>query len=164
MARTSKISGIEVVTPEATNILVWFGSLYVFISPWLYCGAHFRNSWGTSLLKFKYHRTRIIETFHYGFWNTSKCFSFVSIFSFDIGTFVLSFRFCWYHKGTCKHSHASATVWTQGLNWHFRGLYKHYNCLYSTSTFMAFKGSVSRDFLLLVLFMNQFSPSPRVFH
>ena len=28
-----KISGIEVVTPEATNILVWFGSLYVFISP-----------------------------------------------------------------------------------------------------------------------------------
>ncbi len=29
----NKISGIEVVTPEATNILVWFGSLYVFISP-----------------------------------------------------------------------------------------------------------------------------------
>ncbi len=27
-----------------------------------------------------------------------------------------------------------------------------------------FKGTVSRDFLLLVLFMNQFAPSPRVFH
>jgi hypothetical protein len=27
-----------------------------------------------------------------------------------------------------------------------------------------FKGTVSRDFLLLVLFMNQFPPSPRVFH
>jgi hypothetical protein len=26
------------------------------------------------------------------------------------------------------------------------------------------KGTVSRDFLLLVLFMNQFLPSPRVFH
>jgi hypothetical protein len=26
------------------------------------------------------------------------------------------------------------------------------------------KGTVSRDFLLLVLFMNQFPPSPRVFH
>jgi hypothetical protein len=26
------------------------------------------------------------------------------------------------------------------------------------------KGTVSRDFLLLVFFMNQFSPSPRVFH
>jgi hypothetical protein len=25
-------------------------------------------------------------------------------------------------------------------------------------------GTVSRDFLLLVLFMNQFPPSPRVFH
>ncbi len=32
-SRGGKISGIEVVTPEATNILVWFGSLYVFISP-----------------------------------------------------------------------------------------------------------------------------------
>ncbi len=27
-----------------------------------------------------------------------------------------------------------------------------------------FKGTVSRDFLLLVFFMNQFPPSPRVFH
>jgi hypothetical protein len=26
------------------------------------------------------------------------------------------------------------------------------------------KGTVSRDFLLLVFFMNQFLPSPRVFH
>jgi hypothetical protein len=26
------------------------------------------------------------------------------------------------------------------------------------------KGTVSRDFLVLVLFMNQFPPSPRVFH
>jgi hypothetical protein len=26
------------------------------------------------------------------------------------------------------------------------------------------KGTVSRDFLLLVFFMNQFPPSPRVFH
>jgi hypothetical protein len=26
------------------------------------------------------------------------------------------------------------------------------------------KGTVSRDFLLLVFFMNQFTPSPRVFH
>jgi hypothetical protein len=26
------------------------------------------------------------------------------------------------------------------------------------------KGTVSRDFLLLVLFTNQFPPSPRVFH
>jgi hypothetical protein len=33
MGPKTKISGIEVVTPEATNILVWFGSLYVFISP-----------------------------------------------------------------------------------------------------------------------------------
>ncbi len=56
--RFFKVSGIEVVTPEATNILVWFGSLYVFISPWLYCRAHFRNSWGTSLRILKYHRTQ----------------------------------------------------------------------------------------------------------
>jgi hypothetical protein len=28
----------------------------------------------------------------------------------------------------------------------------------------ALKGTASRDFLLLVLFMNQFPPSPRVFH
>jgi hypothetical protein len=28
----------------------------------------------------------------------------------------------------------------------------------------AFKGTVSRDFLLLVFFMNQFPPSPRVSH
>ncbi len=27
-----------------------------------------------------------------------------------------------------------------------------------------FKGTVSRDFLLLVFFMNQFPPSPRIFH
>ncbi len=27
-----------------------------------------------------------------------------------------------------------------------------------------FKGTVSRDFSLLVFFMNQFPPSPRVFH
>ncbi len=27
-----------------------------------------------------------------------------------------------------------------------------------------YKGTVSRDFLLLVLFINQFPPSPRVFH
>ncbi len=30
--------------------------------------------------------------------------------------------------------------------------------------FRQFKGTVSRDFLLLVFFMNQFPPSPRVFH
>ncbi len=29
---------------------------------------------------------------------------------------------------------------------------------------LAIKGTVSRDFLLLVLFINQFPPSPRVFH
>ncbi len=29
---------------------------------------------------------------------------------------------------------------------------------------LAVKGTVSRDFLLLVHFMNQFPPSPRVFH
>jgi hypothetical protein len=29
---------------------------------------------------------------------------------------------------------------------------------------MVFKGTVSRDFILLVFFMNQFPPSPRVFH
>ena len=29
---------------------------------------------------------------------------------------------------------------------------------------MRLKGTVSRDFLLLVFFMNQFPPSPRVFH
>jgi hypothetical protein len=28
----------------------------------------------------------------------------------------------------------------------------------------AFKGTVSRDFLILVFFMNQFPPGPRVFH
>jgi hypothetical protein len=28
----------------------------------------------------------------------------------------------------------------------------------------ALKGTVSRDFLLLVLFMNQFPPNPTVFH
>ncbi len=28
----------------------------------------------------------------------------------------------------------------------------------------SFKGTVSRDFLLLVFFMNQFPPSPRVSH
>ncbi len=33
----------------------------------------------------------------------------------------------------------------------------------STNT-IQFKGTVSRDFLLLVFFMNQFPPSPRVFH
>jgi hypothetical protein len=31
-------------------------------------------------------------------------------------------------------------------------------------TAAALKGTVSRDFLLLVLFMNQFPPSIRVFH
>ncbi len=30
--------------------------------------------------------------------------------------------------------------------------------------FSGYKGTVSRDFLLLVFFMNQFPPSPRVFH
>ena len=32
------------------------------------------------------------------------------------------------------------------------------------ATQMVLKGTVSRDFLLLVFFMNQFPPSPRVFH
>ncbi len=32
------------------------------------------------------------------------------------------------------------------------------------SCLCTFKGTVSRDFLLLVFFMNQFPPSPRVFH
>ncbi len=36
--------------------------------------------------------------------------------------------------------------WHQGLN------------------FKTFKGTVSRDFLLLVFFMNQFPPTPRVSH
>jgi hypothetical protein len=39
--------------------------------------------------------------------------------------------------------------------------------LYNVSLYIAytpFKGTVSRDFLLLVFFMNQFPPSPRVFH
>jgi hypothetical protein len=31
------------------------------------------------------------ETFHFRFWNTSKRFGFVSILSFNIGMFVLSF-------------------------------------------------------------------------
>jgi hypothetical protein len=31
-------------------------------------------------------------------------------------------------------------------------------------TLLTLKGTVSRDFLLLVLFMNQFPPSPRVVH
>ncbi len=48
--------------------------------------------------------------FHFGIRNTSKRFGFVSILSFDIGKFVLSLRFCWHHKGPCKHSHASSTV------------------------------------------------------
>ncbi len=34
----------------------------------------------------------------------------------------------------------------------------------SQSPDVLFKGTVSRDFLLLVFFMNQFPPSPRVFH
>jgi hypothetical protein len=34
----------------------------------------------------------------------------------------------------------------------------------NTSSLGSFKGTVSQDFLLLVFFMNQFPPSPRVFH
>ncbi len=34
----------------------------------------------------------------------------------------------------------------------------------SERKFSCLKGTVSRDFLLQVLFMNQFPPSPRVFH
>jgi hypothetical protein len=36
--------------------------------------------------------------------------------------------------------------------------------IYKYSKNYLFKGTVSRDFLLLVFFMNQFPPSPRVFH
>jgi hypothetical protein len=32
------------------------------------------------------------------------------------------------------------------------------------SSYFSFKGTVSRDFLLLVFIMNQFLPHPRVFH
>jgi hypothetical protein len=37
-------------------------------------------------------------------------------------------------------------------------------CEMQTMKTASFKGTVSRDFLLLVFFMNQFPPSPRVFH
>ncbi len=36
--------------------------------------------------------------------------------------------------------------------------------LFSVSQWILLKGTVSQDFLLLVFFMNQFPPYPRVFH
>ena len=46
-------SSIEVSTCTLSNILVWFGGLYLFPSPLLYCGALLRNSWGNQPLILK---------------------------------------------------------------------------------------------------------------